>query len=90
MVKVADGGWMPLVLASCIVLVIWTWMRGTAYVQQKARAGSVLLETLITSVAKSTHLNDAPETAVFLTSDPEAAPAVLTHNLKHNYYQSAR
>lgn len=90
MVKVADGGWMPLVLASCIVLVIWTWMRGTAYVQQKARAGSVLLETLITSVAKSTHLNDAPGTAVFLTSDPEAAPAALTHNLKHNHVLHAR
>ena len=90
MVKVADGGWMPLVLAGVIVVVIWTWLRGTAYVQIKARAGAVRLDTLIASVSKSTRLNAAPGTAVFLTSDPEIAPAALTHNLKHNHVLHAR
>lgn len=90
MVKVMDGGWMPLVLAAIIVLVIWTWLRGTAYVQMKARAGAVPLETLIKSVQKSDRLNAAPGTAVFLTSDPETAPAALTHNLKHNHVLHAR
>ena len=85
LVKVADGGWMPLALAAVLVLIIWTWMRGTAYVQRKARAGSVQIETLITSLAKSTRINRAPGTAVFLTSDPDTAPAALTHNLKHNH-----
>ncbi|MGL6208239.1 MAG: potassium transporter Kup, partial [Paracoccaceae bacterium] len=54
LIKVLDGGWMPLALAAVIVVMIWTWIRGTAYVQRKARSGSVPLETLITSVSKST------------------------------------
>ena len=90
MAKVMDGGWMPLVLAGVVVTVIWTWLRGTAYVQMKARAGAVPLETLIKSVSKSTRLNAAPGTAVFLTSDPDTAPAALTHNLKHNHVLHAR
>ncbi|MGL6208492.1 MAG: KUP/HAK/KT family potassium transporter, partial [Paracoccaceae bacterium] len=69
---------------------IWTWIRGTAYVQRKARSGSVPLETLITSVSKSTRVHSVPGTAVFLTSDPETAPAALTHNLKHNHVLHAR
>ncbi len=88
--KVADGGWMPLALAAVVVLMIWTWMRGTAYVQKKARSGSVTLETLIKSVTASKRLSTAPGTAVFLTSDPDIAPAALTHNLKHNHVLHTR
>jgi len=88
--KMMDGGWMPLALAAGIVVVIWTWLRGTAHVQRKARAGSVRLESLIASIAKSTRINAVPGTAVFLTSDPEIAPAALTHNLKHNHVLHAR
>jgi len=90
MMKFWDGGWMPLALAAVMVLVIWTWMRGTAYVQFKARSGAVKLETLITSISKSTRIHSVPGTAVFLTSDPDMAPAALTHNLKHNYVLHAR
>ncbi len=90
LVKVADGGWMPLVLAGVIIVMIWTWLRGTAYVLKKSRAGSIPMETLITSVTDSPRLHPAPGTAVFLTSDPETAPAALTHNLKHNHVLHAR
>jgi len=90
MMKFLDGGWMPLALAAALALIIWTWIRGTAYVQVKARSGAVKLETLIHTVAKSSRINSAPGTAVFLTSDPATAPAALTHNLKHNHVLHAR
>ncbi len=83
--KVADGGWVPLTLAAVIGLMIWTWMRGTAYVQHKARAGAVTLEKLIGMLGKSARLSEAPGTAVFLTSDPDIAPSALMHNIKHNH-----
>lgn len=83
--KVMDGGWMPLLLAAVLALMIWTWVRGTAYVQRKARAGAVTVGALVDMLKKSTSLGEAPGTAVFLTSDPETAPSALMHNLKHNH-----
>jgi KUP system potassium uptake protein len=85
MAKVMDGGWVPLLLACSLGLLIWTWVRGTAYVQQKARSGAVTLEKLIEMLAKSQRLSEAPGTAVFLTSDPDTAPSALMHNIKHNH-----
>lgn len=83
--KVMDGGWVPLLLAVLIGLMIWTWVRGTAYVQRKARAGAVTVTGLVDMLKKSTRLSEAPGTAVFLTSDPDTAPSALMHNLKHNH-----
>ena len=84
MLKVLDGGYVPLAIAATVVLLMWTWVKGTIYVQKKARAGNVSLETLIGMLKKS-HPAAAPGTAVFLTSDPEMAPSALMHNLKHNH-----
>jgi KUP system potassium uptake protein len=83
--KVADGGWLPLVIAAVLGVTIWTWMRGTAYVLEKSRAGAMSLASLIGSLAKSNRLAEAPGTAVFLTADPETAPSALMHNIKHNH-----
>ena len=83
--KVMDGGWVPLTLATLVALLIWTWIKGTAYVQRKARTGAVSLENLIGMLAKSKRLMEAPGTAVFLTSDPDMAPSALMHNIKHNH-----
>ncbi|PZQ95691.1 MAG: potassium transporter Kup [Cereibacter sphaeroides] len=82
--KFVDGGWVPLSLAVLVCVMIWTWMRGTAYVQRKARQGAVTLEKLIEMLGKSKRLLEVPGTAVFLTSDPETAPSALMHNIKHN------
>jgi KUP system potassium uptake protein len=83
--KVVDGGWVPVLFATMLGIVIWTWVRGTAYVQRKARAGAVTVESLVGMLKKSDSLSEAPGTAVFLTSDPETAPSALMHNLKHNH-----
>jgi KUP system potassium uptake protein len=85
MAKVMAGGWVPLCLAVVLGLMIWTWMRGTAYVQKKARSGSLTLGGLINTLSKSKSLMEVPGTAVFLTSDPDAAPSALLHNVKHNH-----
>ena len=84
LLKVADGGYVPLVMAATITGLMGTWVAGTQYVQKKARAGNVSLDTLIAMLKKS-HPAEAPGTAVFLTSDPEMAPSALMHNLKHNH-----
>ncbi len=87
--KVHDGGYVPLILASVVGLLMWTWVRGTGIVQQKARTDAVTLTSLIGMLQKSTVVR-APGTAVFLTSDPDIAPSALMHNLKHNSVLHAR
>ena len=81
--KFFDGGYVPLLIAAGVGVMMWTWVRGTAIVQQKAHNASVSLEQLIAMLKKS-HPSRAPGKAVFLTSDPDVAPSALLHNLKHN------
>ncbi len=82
--KIHDGGYIPILIATSMVVIMWTWLRGTAHVLAQARRGAVSIEQLAAMLHKSSRLVDVPGTAVFLTSDPEMAPAALTHNLKHN------
>ena len=84
LVKVFDGGYVPLLLAMLVGVLMWTWVVGSRVVQAKAHALSMPLGTLMPMLEKS-HPAQVPGTAVFLTADPDAAPAALLHNLKHNH-----
>jgi KUP system potassium uptake protein len=83
LLKVPDGAWMPLVFGTIIVVLMWTWVRGTRIVYQKSRRDSLPLADLLRMLDKSKPTK-VKGTAVFLTSDPETAPGALLHNLKHN------
>ncbi|CAN7750452.1 potassium transporter Kup [Ensifer adhaerens] len=84
--KIHDGGWVPVALALTIMVVMWTWTRGSAMLREKTARNDIPLETFIRSIEKSTH---APQTvrgtAIFLTSVGDKTPAVLLHNIKHNH-----
>jgi KUP system potassium uptake protein len=82
--KVMDGGYVPLLIAGTMVVLMWSWVRGTNYVQMLSRRGATTIIALSDMLAKSKRLTIVPGTAVFLTSDPDNAPAALMHNLKHN------
>jgi len=83
LLKIPDGAWMPLVLGAALVLLMWTWVRGTQILTTKTRKDSLPLVDLI-EMLKARPPHRAPGTAIFLTSDPEVAPVALMHNLKHN------
>ena len=51
--KLYDGGYVPLVIAGVIGLLITTWVRGTAIVNSKAHAASIPLGQLIGMLKKS-------------------------------------
>jgi KUP system potassium uptake protein len=84
LLKLADGGWIPLALGFMIVVTMWTWVRGTRIVAEKVRRESVPLSSVATSMTKSKSIVRVSGTAVFMTSDSEVAPAAMMHNLKHN------
>ncbi|PWB89680.1 potassium transporter Kup [Methylocystis sp. MitZ-2018] len=83
LMKVKDGGWVPLALGGCAMIVMWTWVRGTRLLAEKTHRDSIPLSELIAMLEKSKPTR-VPGTAIFLTSDPAVAPAALLHNIKHN------
>ncbi len=86
LLKIHDGGWVPVMLALAIMLIMWTWTRGSQVLKEKTARHDIPLDTFIRSIEKSQHPPvTVPGTAVFLTSVGDKAPAVLLHNIKHNH-----
>ena len=84
--KVVSGGWVPLVIAAGIFVVLVTWRRGRDLVGavRKEEEGPLLDFVL--------GLRDAAEpplrvrgTAVFLNADPTTTPLALRYNVEHNH-----
>ncbi|HZL31393.1 MAG TPA: potassium transporter Kup [Pseudolabrys sp.] len=82
MLKIAEGGWMPLALGAVVMTIMYTWRRGSRLLAQKTRKLETPLGFLVANLEKKPPMR-VPGTAVFLTSDPEFAPTALMHSLKH-------
>jgi KUP system potassium uptake protein len=82
LLKVVEGGWMPLALGGLLMVVMYTWRRGSRLLTEKTRRQETPLQALVAMLEKRPPLR-VPGTAVFLTSDPTSAPTALLHSLKH-------
>lgn len=84
LLKIHDGGWLPLVLGSGLFLVMTTWRRGRELLGRRLRARQVPLEEFVAQIQTSSSVKRVSGTAVFLSGSPEGTPVALLHNLKHN------
>jgi KUP system potassium uptake protein len=82
LLKIVDGGWMPLALGTVVMALMYTWRRGSRLLFEKTRRLETPLESLVASLEKKPPAR-VPGTAVFFTSDPLSAPTALLHSLKH-------
>ncbi|MEH2497254.1 KUP system potassium uptake protein [Bradyrhizobium sp. AZCC 1678] len=82
LLKVFEGGWVPLALGGIVMLLMYTWRRGSKLLFEKSRKLEFPLADLVAMLEKRPPQR-VPGTAVFLTSDPECAPTALMHSLKH-------
>ena len=82
LIKVPDGGWVPLVIGLLIFTALTTWSKGRALMRQSMAEGSIPIEIF----AKSAHNSAArvPGTAIFMASSADGVPSALLHNIKHN------
>ncbi|MGN6328736.1 MAG: potassium transporter Kup [Rhodanobacter sp.] len=83
LLKVAHGGWFPLVLGVGIFTMMTTWRRGRELVVREIKQSGLALAPFIENIAEHPPLR-VPGTAVFLTANQNAVPHALLHNLKHN------
>jgi KUP system potassium uptake protein len=82
LLKVVEGGWVPLAIGGLVMLVMYTWRRGSRLLSSKTRRLETPLDDLVRILEKKPPQR-VPGTAVFLTSDPKSAPTALLHSLKH-------
>jgi KUP system potassium uptake protein len=82
LLKVMEGGWVPLALGTWVMLLMYTWRRGSRLLFEKSRKLEFPLANLVAMLEKRPPQR-VSGTAVFLTSDPNSAPTALMHSLKH-------
>jgi KUP system potassium uptake protein len=83
LVKIERGGWFPIAVALGVYILMTTWSRGRARLAAIVRVNTLPMDLFLSDVARR-RPQRVPGTAVFLTSDPNGAPPVLLHHLKHN------
>ena len=82
LIKVPDGGWVPLAIGLTIFTMLTTWSRGRKLMQQEMAESAMPIPVFVKSAANSA--TRVPGTAVFMTSTSDGVPHALLHNLKHN------
>jgi len=81
--KVAQGGWVPLVVGGGLFVIMVTWQKGRTLLRERLRGAILPLDVLISDLNQG-NCARAPGTAVFMSGDPRGTPLALLHNLKHN------
>ena len=82
--RVVEGGWVPLTIAGLLLIVIWTWRRGRQIVNATESEGSVPLVEMAAALAKRPPARVAG-IAIYLTAHSDLTPQALLHNIKHNH-----
>jgi KUP system potassium uptake protein len=83
MLKIADGGYVPLLLASAVYGVMLVWHLGAAAVGSRIRDSVVPIGDFMEQIA-ARGVARVPGTAVFMTRTKRDAPPVLIWHVRHN------
>jgi KUP system potassium uptake protein len=81
--KLAHGGWFPLVVAGGVYLLMTTWRKGRGLVTERLRRRLIPLELYIAELLSNPPAR-VPGLAVFMSSNPIGTPLALRHNVIHN------
>jgi KUP system potassium uptake protein len=83
LLKVPEGGYVPLVLGVALVAMMTSWKRGRDLLLARWKLDSLPLASFLARLPQSRTVR-VPGMAIFLTGNPDYVPAALLHNLKHN------
>ncbi len=83
MVKIADGGWFPLVVGVTIYTLMATWHTGRRILNHRLAKQALSIDDFLRDLANNV-IPRVPGTAIFMTRNESGMPLTLLHNLKHN------
>jgi KUP system potassium uptake protein len=81
--KIAEGGYVPLILAISVYGVMWIWHRGAAAVSVRMHEALIPVPEFMAGIAER-KIPRVPGTAVFLTRTECDTPPVMVWHVKHN------
>ena len=81
--KIADGGYVPLLLAAAVCAVMLVWHRGLVAVANSLEQAPVSVPDFLADL-RVRGIPRVPGTAVFLTRTSSGVPPVMIWHLKHN------
>jgi KUP system potassium uptake protein len=81
--KVADGGYVPLLLALAVYGVMWIWHRGAQAISERLHESLIPIPDFIAKI-QADGIPRVPGTAVFLTRTAQDTPPVMVWHVKHN------
>jgi KUP system potassium uptake protein len=82
-VKIADGGWFPIVVGVLVFTLMTTWFSGRRILGQRLAESAIDTDTFVGQLAAK-RIQRVRGTAVFLTRQLQGIPTALLHNIKHN------
>jgi KUP system potassium uptake protein len=83
MLKVAHGGWFPLLVSASILFLMLTWRKGRRVLRSRLSEICIPLDAFLPEL-KSQSIRRVPGTAVYMSGNRSGTPLALLHNLKHN------
>ncbi len=81
--KIADGGWFPLVLGGAMMAVMLIWRTGRSALAENLQQHAIPLGAFLESLFASPPAR-VPGTAIFFRAEGDGVPHALLHNLLHN------
>ncbi len=83
MMKIADGGYVPLLLAAAVYGVMWVWHLGVAAMATRVRDSVMPIEAFLAQIATQ-GVPRVPGTAVFLTRTEHDVPPVMVWHVRYS------
>ena len=81
--KIAEGGYVPLLLAISVYGVMWIWHRGAAAISVRMHEALIPVPEFMADIA-ARNVPRVPGTAVFLTRTEQGTPPVMVWHFRHN------
>jgi KUP system potassium uptake protein len=83
LLKLFQGGWLPILIGGCIFGLMTTWKKGRRLVAERLVARAIGLDHFLDVISAAAPIR-VTGTAVFMTAQPRGIPPALAHNLRHN------
>jgi KUP system potassium uptake protein len=82
LLKIADGGWLPLTLGAAVFFVMTTWRSGVDCVREVLAQSADESKHFLADLAAG-RIPRVPGTAIFLTRSSQAVPPLVIFHVKH-------
>jgi KUP system potassium uptake protein len=82
-IKIAQGGYVPLLIGLVIFTAMMTWRRGREILAERLRSTALPLKDFVKRIP-SMNLAKVPGISIFMVHEPTATPPAMIHNVKHN------